>query len=415
MFTFEEVAAQAGKRIRIEGFVLAVRLQSKISFVVFGSGASRIQAVCTGLAKDQAKGLSYQSYAAIEGKVVESAQAPGGFELLADIVELISKAVQWPVAEDSEIGHKLEWPVARFRERKEALSQIVQSQLEFHMMSFLQQRGFIGTHTPKLMATPSESGAEVFEVKYFGEKAYLAQSPQFYKQALILAGFGKVYESAPAFRAEPSFSSRHATEFVSFDVELEGVRSETDLVALECDMLRAAMSKTIDVMGPELVAHFPQAKLPGPEMVLTFVQAQAMLGIAGDQALTAEEERRLGAMLGAQGVELLALIQVPWKQRPFYHMRDGETLTKSFELLYRGVEITTGAIREHRYDVLMGQLADKGLAGTGMEFHLESFKLGAPPHGGFGLGLQRLVMLFLRLPGIKEASFIHRGPGRLAP
>jgi aspartyl-tRNA synthetase len=120
-------------------------------------------------------------------------------------------------------------------------------------------------------------------------------------------------------------------------------------------------------------------------------------------------------MLGAQGVELVALTQVPWKQRPFYHMRDGEMLTKSFELLYRGIEITTGAIREHRYDVLMEQLAAKGLTGKGMEFYLDSFKLGAPPHGGFGLGLQRLVMLFLDLPGIKEASFVHRGPGRLVP
>jgi aspartyl-tRNA synthetase len=415
MFTFEDIAAQAGKRIRVEGFVLAVRLQSKISFVVLGSGASRIQVVCTGLAKEQVKGLSYQSYAAVEGMVVESSQALGGVEVVAETIDLISKAMQWPVAEDSEIGHKLEWPVARFRERKEALSQIVQSQLEFHMMSYLQRRGFIGTHTPKLMATPSESGAEVFEVKYFGEKAYLAQSPQFYKQALILAGFGKVYESAPAFRAEPSFSSRHATEFVSFDVELEGVRSETELVILECAMLRDAMARSIEALGPELTKHYPSASIPGLEKVLTFAEAQAMLGVAGDQALTAEEERRLGAILGGQGFDLVALIQVPWSQRPFYHMRDGEILTKSFELLYRGVEVTTGAIREHRYDMLMRQLAEKGLTGKGMEFYLESFKLGSPPHGGFGLGLQRLVMLFLGLPGIKEASFIHRGPGRLVP
>lgn len=232
----------------------------------------------------------------------------------------------------------------------------------------------------------------------------------------ILSGLGRVYECAPVFRAEKSFSSRHSVEFISWDQEIEGVRSEHELVSMECEMLRSAMGRTIVDMGPELAALYPAATAPGREMVLMFREAQALLGIAGDESLSAEQERKLGTIMGEQGFELVALTQVPWAQRPFYHMKDvvgGEVLTKSFELLYRGVEITTGAVREHRYDVLMGQVAEKGLTGKGMEFFLESFKLGAPPHGGFGLGLSRLVMLFLGLPGIKEASFIHCGRGRL--
>ena len=183
-------------------------------------------------------------------------------------------------------------------------------------------------------------------------------------------------------------------------------------------MIREAMVQTQASMGAELLAQYPKATIPGPVKILTFRQAQALLGLTGEESLSAEEERRLGAMMAEDGHELVALTQVPWKQRPFYLMKEvvgTEHLTRSFELIYRGVEITTGALREHRYEILMQQLAEKGLTGKGMEFYLESFKLGAPPHGGFGLGLSRLGMLFLGLPGIKEATFIHRGLGRLTP
>lgn len=195
----------------------------------------------------------------------------------------------------------------------------------------------------------------------------------------------------------------------------EGARTEHELIALECEMLRSAMGRTIEALGAELAAHYPKATLPGEPAILEFSEARALLGTSGEEALSAEEERRLGEIMRERGFELVALTRVPWSQRPFYHMREGERLTRSFELLYRGVEITTGAVREHRHAALLGQLSEKGLTGKGMEFYLESFRLGAPPHGGFGLGLARLTMLFLGLPGIKEATFIHRGPGRISP
>lgn len=178
MFKFEEIASKLGKTIKVEGFVKAVRIQSKMAFVVLESGPHQVQVVCFGSAQGQAKELGIQSYAAIEGEVVVAAQAPGGFEIKATSVALISKAMPWPISEESEIGKKLEWPAARFRERKEALILVAQSQLEFHMSSYLQEHGFVAAHTPKLIGYASESGSEVFEVKYFEEKAYLAQSPQ---------------------------------------------------------------------------------------------------------------------------------------------------------------------------------------------------------------------------------------------
>ncbi len=417
MFKFEEIAAKVGQKIRVEGFVVTTRLQSKMAFIVLESGPSKLQAVAFGEAKEQARSLMQHAYAAVEGLVVAAKQAPGGYEIQVEKVVLISPCAPWPISEESELGAKLEWPMARFRERKEAMILMAQSELEFAMVSHLRRQGFTGVHSPKLIGYPSESGAEVFEVKYFGQKAYLAQSPQQLKQIAAMA-LGKIYEIGPVFRAEPSHGSRHATEFMSFDVEWVGVRSEVELVELECAMLMEALASTISALGQELVGFYPKATMPAPVKILTFREAQALLGITGEESLSAEEERRLGALMEERGHELVALTQVPWKQRPFYHMKEVvgvEHLTRSFELIYRGVEITTGAIREHRHEILMQQLVEKGLTGKGMEFYLESFKLGAPPHGGFGLGLSRLVMLFLGLPGIKEATFVHRGPGRLVP
>ena len=237
---------------------------------------------------------------------------------------------------------------------------------------------------------------------------------------VCMSGLGKIYEIGQVYRSEPSQTSRHAAEFTGVDCEWEGVKSEHELVYFECEMLRHAMGEALAFLGAEFAAAYPKATVPGPEKVIAFREAQAILGISGDESLSAEQEqeRELGRIMAEQGHEMVALVQVPWKQHPFYHMKEvvgGEVFTKSFELLYRGVEITTGAVREHRHVVLMGQLAEKGLTGKGMEFYLDGFKLGAPPHGGFGLGLARVVMLFLGLASIKEATFIHRGPGRLVP
>lgn len=225
----------------------------------------------------------------------------------------------------------------------------------------------------------------------------------------------RIITGGAVYRAEKSLTKKHSAEFVGFDLEIEGVKSELELVEIESQMLLHAMEMTIKTMGPALTEAYPQATLPKPAHVMTFAEAEAVLGISGGESLTSEQERELGQIMEERGFELLAITQVPWKQRPFYHMREGAELTRSFEMIYRGIEITSGAVREHRHPVLMQQLVEKGLTGKGMEFYLESFKLGSPPHGGFGMGLARVVMLFLGLASIKEAGFIHRGPGRLTP
>lgn len=183
MFEFQEIAAKVGQPIVVEGFVSVVRMQSKMAFVVLESGPHKVQCVAFGTAQQEAKALMQHGYARVEGAVAAVAQAPGGFEIKASKVELVSEApaASWPIGEESEIGKKLEWPVARFRERKEQLILAASSELEFQMVSFLRSKGFVGIHTPKIVGTPSESGSEVFKLKYFGEEAYLAMSPQLAK------------------------------------------------------------------------------------------------------------------------------------------------------------------------------------------------------------------------------------------
>lgn len=415
MFSFSRIAALAGHSVSVEGFVHTLRLQSKVAFIVLRSGSDKLQCVAGLSILAHAKALSVESYVRVLGQVVPAAQAPGGFELQLEALELISKAGVLPLEIDSALNLKLDHPVARFRQRKEALILITSSLIERGLREYLYQHAFTEVHSPKLMGAPSESGAEVFKVRYFDQDAYLAQSPQFYKQMAIMSGLEKVFEIGSVFRAEPSFSSRHATEFVSVDVEIEGIKCALELIEFECAMLIAALASVGERMGPELLAHYPMATAPGAFVVLEYAQAQALLGQKATEPMSAANERELGAIMQDKGAELVALTHVPYKQRPFYHMQCGDGLTNSYELLYRGVEITTGAVREHRHALLIQQLHEKGLHGKDIRFYLDSFKLGAPPHGGFGLGLARLTALFLGLPGIKEAVFIHRDPGRLTP
>jgi aspartyl/asparaginyl-tRNA synthetase len=415
MFKLEELYALSGQLVSVAAFVEVIRIQGKIGFLILRSNGQYLQTVLSGDVLQQARQISPESYVRVKGLLVVRAEAPGGHEIQVQSLELLSRADTLPIEEDSKLGLQLDHPVARFRRRREALILKTASVLEQAMRAYLYQHDFTEIHSPKLMASPSESGAEVFRVSYFGETAYLAQSPQFYKQMAIVSGLEKVFEIGPVFRAEQSFSSRHATEFISVDVEMEGVSTAEELVAFECAMLIQSLTQVCKTLGTELSTHFPAATVPASHAVLKFAEAQAMLGLSGEEALNAAQEKELGQLMQARGVELLALTAVPYRQRPFYHMREGLQSTHSFELLYRGVEITTGAIREHRHAQLLAQLQEKSLSGQGAESYLDAFRYGAPPHGGFGLGLARLVSLFLGLSSIKEAVFIHRDPARLTP
>ena len=279
-------------------------------------------------------------------------------------------------------------------------------------------------HTPKLIGAASESGADVFEVKYFDRKAYLAQSPQFYKQMAMASGFERIFEVGPVFRAEKSFTSKHTTEFSGFDLEFSYIESFRDVMKMEEELLTYALAKVKEAYGEDIERVFgvpvivPTTPFPVIKLADLYAELEKEFGYkcpdgeAGD--LTTEAEHLSYEWVKKKyGHEFLFITDYSAEKRAFYHMRDENGVPQGYDLIWRGVEITTGAQREHRYDVLQAQAREKGLD-EDVKFYLEFFKYGCPPHGGFGLGIDRLTMLLLGLT-IKEAMFIFRGPNRLTP
>jgi aspartyl-tRNA synthetase len=257
--------------------------------------------------------------------------------------------------------------------------------------------------------------------------AYLAQSPQFYKQMAMAAGFGKVFEIGPVFRANPSFTSRHDTEFTSVDVELSWIDSHEDVMAFEEAWLAYVLGVVKEAHGEAIEATFETEvvvpELPFPRVTLD--EAKELLRASGHDSvpgpghdLDPPSERALSAIVKQKyGHEFAFVTEYPTSVRPFYHMRfeDRPTVTKSFDLLWRGIELTTGAQREHRYEQLLEQAADKGVETGPIQYYLDFFRFGAPPHGGFGFGLTRLLMQLLGQENVREVTFLYRGPNRLEP
>jgi aspartyl-tRNA synthetase len=276
------------------------------------------------------------------------------------------------------------------------------------------------------MASPSESRAELFQVPYFETTAYLAQSPQHFKQMGQAAGFGKVFEVGPAFRADPSFTSRHATEFVSVDAEISWVDSHEDVMAMHEQLLAAAFAAVKEKHGAEIEALFGvEVTVPTtPFPRIPLAEAKEIVAARGytvprhDADMDPEGERRISEYVKEQlGHEFVFLTDYASSIRPYYHRRheNDPGLTNSYDLIFNGAEISTGAQREHRIDVLVAQARDKGLNPDEIGEYLEFFKYGVPPHGGFGMGLARVLMLLLHLPSIREVIYLFRGPNRLEP
>jgi aspartyl/asparaginyl-tRNA synthetase len=409
-----------GETVTIAGWVDTLRLQRAMQFVLIRDHTGTVQVTWKrdgGTLEKQLDDLTTESAVRITGTVKDNPiVALGGLEIIPDRVEVANRA-QSPLPIDEHTGPelRLDWRHLDVRLRPRARQVFaVQTTVEQAMREFAYAHGCTEMHTPKLMGSASESGASVFKLGYFGTSAYLAQSPQFYKQMAIAAGIDRVFEIGPVFRAEPSYTSRHATEFTGVDAELAWIDGVEDVMSFEEQLLSHVITAVVHRHG--LPVAVPE--LPFPR--ITMAQAQRVLradGWAGDRDdLDPDGERRLCAHIKREtGHEFVFVTHYPASARPFYHMRDQAGLTLSFDLLWNGLEITTGAQREHRYDVLLSQAAEKGLAPEPMADYLNCFRYGCPPHGGFGLGHGRLLMAMLGLESIRDATFLFRGPTRLAP
>jgi len=427
-----------GETVSIAGWAQTLRLQRAVQFVIVRDHTGVVQITHRrdgSLLEQTLEGLSVESAVRVTGRVVANPVVTlGGIELIPEEVTVESHA-EAPLPIDANTGPegRLDWRSLDVRRRPAArLVFEVQTTVEQAMRAFAYSHGCTEMHTPKLMGTASESGAEVFELGYFGRKAYLAQSPQFYKQAAIAAGVDRVFEVGPVFRAEPSYTARHATEFTGVDVELAWIDGVEDVMDFEERMLAHVLAEVAAAHGPAIKEHFgvdvvvPQVPFPRISMAEALQIAAAASGgypaqAAGDSArddLDPAGERAVAAWVRERtGHEFAFVTEYPASVRPFYHLRPAgqPELTASSDLLWRGLEITTGAQREHRYDILVAQAAEKGLSLEPMRDYLSNFRYGCPPHGGFGLGLGRLLMTLLGLDSIRDAMFLFRGPNRLTP
>lgn len=430
-----EVPQHVGQQIRIAGWLHAIRRQGGIKFLVLRDITGFIQAVVTKDNPDaaaMADNARLESVVEIIGLAKHEAQAPGGIEVAAQTIRILSQAspeLPIPVAEkgseETELQKRLDYRWIDLRKPEKALIFKVWTLMEQAFREYCVRNGYLEIHSPKLMGAPSESGAELFEVKYFDRKAYLAQSPQFYKQMAMASGFEKVFEVGPVFRANPSFTSRHDTEFTGYDIEISFIESHQEVMLEEQKILAYVLQRVKEEYGEEILRHYGREvivpAIPFPQVTMKDAkQTLASLGVPGeaDDDLSPEEERALcDHILQTRGHEFVFVTDYPAKVRAFYHMRmeTDPTRTKSFDLLWNGLEITTGAQREHRYDILAAQAREKGLSLESIQFYLDFFKYGCPPHGGLGLGPTRMLMKIFGIKNVREVTYLYRGVKRLTP
>ncbi len=435
----KNLAALEEGPVSVSGWVDTVRDQKKVQFVVLRDESGAVQLVnprstdADGavIADEQAttiSALSQGSFVTVTGELKHDERVKlGGIEIKLTTLDVVTHAIpETPIAADSSLDKRMDWRFLDLRHPKQNLIFRIQTTFEHAMRSYWVERDFIEIHTPKLMASASESRAELFEVEYFETKAYLAQSPQFFKQMAQPAGFGKVFEIGPAFRADPSFTSRHATEFTSIDAEISWIDSHEDVMQMHEDLLVAAFTAVKEKHGEEVKALFNvDVTVPSqPFPRIPLAEAKEIVKMRGyevprdDDDVDPEGERQISAyVLEKYGHEFVFLTDYASSIRPFYHMRHAEdaSITNSYDLLFNGTEISTGAQREHRIDVLVEQAREKGLDPAELDFYLDFFRYGVPSHGGFGMGLARVLMLMLHQASIREVTYLFRGPTRLEP
>ena len=414
---------------KISGFIERIRDTKYMLFVIVKDRTGFIQ---VSLDKNDNKDLIEKLENVIAGSVIEFTGKmvlseyvkQGGREFLPTDLKILSSAEASPLEETANIDTRLDYRWIDLRTDKNQLMLNVQSTFVQGMRDFLYKNDFTEIHTPKLISAASESGSSVFEVKYFDRKAYLAQSPQFYKQMAIASGLERIFEVAPAFRAENSNTNRHTTEFTSFDLEFAYIDSFEDVMDIEEDLLIAGLSLVKEKYGDLIKEVFdkeviiPTKPFPRIKLQDLYKELEKNYGYkipefdVGDMNAEAEGLAYKYAM-EKYGHEFIFITDFAKTKRAFYHMRKDD-IPQGYDLIWRGTEITTGAQREHRYDILKAQCDEKGL-GKDVEFYLQFFKYGCPPHGGFAIGVDRLTMLLLGIPSLKEEMFIFRGPNRLEP
>lgn len=412
----------------IQGFVQALRVQSKIIFIVVRDreGLTQLVVMADNPLFELAKSLTLESVIRASGEKIETAQAPRGYEIHPSALEILSlSAPELPIpvvtqkgGEETEAPIRFDYRWLDLRKPEKLKIFKVWTEFEKGWRKYFDEEGFIQLYSPAFMSTPSETGAQVFEVNYFDRKAYLAQSPQFYKQMGIASGFEKVFMMGPVFRAEESFTTRHLTEFTGWDFEVAYINSHHDVMDREEGMIVAGFEQ-LKKSFPELGITIPERPFPRIKMV----EAKEILKDLGvpsaeEHDLSPEEERAISEYIKKEyNHDFVFITDYHKSKSAFYHMRTDEDPDRSrrADLLYRGIEVTTLAQREHRIEILEKQAIEKGMNLEELKDYLNFFRYGVPPHGGGGIGPARFIMKILDLPNVREATYLPRDVKRLNP
>jgi len=371
--------------------------------------------------------LSRETVVSITGEVKASNQTALGLEVIPTSAEVYSEAaVPLPMGVIDKVNVEMDTRLNnRYMDvRKPEVKAIfeLKSMMVDLIEESVRENGFTRVYTPKIGAAGAEGGAELFKVEYFDRPAYLAQSPQLYKQILMSTGLDRVYEIGPAFRAERSNTNRHVTEFISFDGEMSFIENEEEVMSMIETIvdhvlrgLKERGAKQLEILGKDI--NVPSRPYP----MLTYSECLKMVQDAGlplkeGDDLGTEGEKIVGDVMAEKGCDLYFIKEYPEEAKPFYIMeKDGTPYSFSFDLDYKGQEISSGGQREHRIDRLVQRMEKKGLDPEDFSFYLDPFRYGMPPHGGWGIGIERLLVKMLDLPNIREAILFPRDPARLSP
>jgi aspartyl-tRNA synthetase len=429
---FKDCNEKAGSVVKVNGWVQENRNMGGLRFLLLKDKTGELQiTVVRDEASEEVKtavsGLTRESVVEVEGELKSNEKVPGGVEIIPSKFIILNKADS-PTPIDtsgkiiSDLSKRLDHRYLDLRNKKNLALFKVRGQIFRATVDFFESQGFQNIQTPKITSAGAESGAELFPVVYFDKECFLSQSPQLYKQMMVCAGFERVYEIAPVFRAENSNTPRHQTEFTGIDFEMGFINHTSDIM----DVIEAFFKHVINHLNKtckdELDLWNINLKVPNKIPRITMAEAKNLLREKGkdlpeEEDFDPESEKMMGKIAEENfGEEFVFVTNYPIMKRPFYHYynADGKT-TDAFDLLWKGTEIATGGQREHRYELLKKQAQEKGIDFETMGWYAEMFKFGAPPHGGVGFGLDRITMMLFGLENVREAVLLPRDPDRITP
>ena len=413
------------------GWVEKIREQKTMQFVIIKDSTGCIQVAIEKEKQPEiakiVSTLTRQSVVRFKGKTVKAEMVKlGGIEFLPTEIEVESIAQELPIDSESGKELKMDYRWIDLRQEKEKLIFQIRTYAEMVMREYFIQKGYIEIHSPKITSQCSEGGADVFALDYYGQKAYLTQSPQFYKQMAMASGFEKVFEIGAYYRAEKSYTARHTAEATCLDFEVAHVSSHHELMDIEEEWFIYLLSKIKEKYGQIIKEIFDEevkvpTKIPRIKLCEVFKIFKEYYGleIAEEEMLDLSPDQEVLICKYASehlGSEAVFVTDYPAEARAFYSKKiDGTFDSMTFDMLYKGWEMNSGAVREHRYEELKTQIEEHGIDSEKMSDYLEFFKYGCPTHGGIGFGIERFIAKLLGLPSIKEAIYLFRGPSRLKP